>query len=219
MNYIMKKIIGIPFLLIFINLGFILFESEVFKNPMKTIPILILNIFISIDILIRPISTKKDEHNRLIPAISFLSMPLIVLLPYLEFKLILDEITLLTHFSFHLFITGVILSVMGGVILLLSRIQIGQYGGPKIVVEDRHQLITNGFYEHVRHPIYLGFLFLFFGYSLAFGSFLMTILIFLFLFLIFNKRMEIEERLLIAEFGKKYELYLTRTKKLIPYLY
>jgi len=215
----MKKIIGIPFLLIFINLGFILFESEVFKNPMKIIPILILNIFISIDILIRPISTKKDEHNRLIPAISFLSMPLIVLLPYLEFKLILDEITLLTHFSFHLFITGVILSVMGGVILLLSRIQIGQYGGPKIVVEDRHQLITNGFYEHVRHPIYLGFLFLFFGYSLAFGSFLMTILIFLFLFLIFNKRMEIEERLLIAEFGKKYELYLTRTKKLIPYLY
>lgn len=219
MNYKMKKIIGIPFLLIFINLGFILFESEVFKNPMRTIPILILNIFISIDILIRPISTKKDEHNRLIPAISFLSMPLIVLLPYLEFKLILDEITLLTHFSFHLFITGVILSVMGGVILLLSRIQIGQYGGPKIVVEDRHQLITNGFYEHVRHPIYLGFLFLFFGYSLAFGSFLMTILIFLFLFLIFNKRMEIEERLLIAEFGKKYELYLTRTKKLIPYLY
>ncbi len=219
MNYKMKKIIGIPFLLIFINLGFILFESEVFKNPMRTIPILILNIFISIDILIRPISTKKDEHNRLIPVISFLSMPLIVLLPYLEFKLILDEITLLTHFSFHLFIIGVILSVMGGVILLLSRIQIGQYGGPKIVIEDRHQLITNGFYEHVRHPIYLGFLFLFFGYSLAFGSFLMTMLIFLFLFLIFNKRMEIEERLLIAEFGKKYELYLTRTKKLIPYLY
>lgn len=219
MNYKMKKIIGIPFLLIFINLGFILFESEVFKNPMRIIPILILNIFISIDILIRPISTKKDEYNRLIPAISFLSMPLIVLLPYLEFKLILDEITLLTHFSFYSFITGVILSIMGGVILLLSRIQIGQYGGPKIVVEDRHQLITNGLYRHIRHPIYLGFLFLFFGYSLAFGSFLMTIIIFLFLFLIFNKRMEIEERLLIAEFGKKYELYVTRTKKLIPYLY
>ncbi len=68
MNYKMKKVIGIPFLLIFINLGFILFESEVFKNPMRTIPILILNIFISIDILIRPISTKKGEHNRLIPA-------------------------------------------------------------------------------------------------------------------------------------------------------
>jgi protein-S-isoprenylcysteine O-methyltransferase Ste14 len=214
-----KKLCIIPFLLIFINLGFILFDRDVFRELNTMIPIIIFNVFISIDIVIRPISPKVDQYNRLIPAISFLSMPLLVILPYLEFKVIISEILILFQFSIHLFIIGVISSILGGFILLLSRIQLGKYGGPRIVIEDKHQLITNGIYKYIRHPMYLGFLFLFFGYSITFGSIIMTILITFCLFLIFKSRMEIEEKLLISEFGKIYQLYVERTKKLIPYLY
>ncbi len=219
MNYKIKKIIGIPFLVIFINLGYFLFESDAFRELKTLLPILIFNVFISIDIVIRPISPKEDQYSRLIPAISFLSMPIAVVLPYLEYKIIISEIFILSQFSTYFFLIGIILLILGGLILLLSRIQLGEYGGPRIVIEEAHQLITNGIYKYIRHPMYLGFLILFFGYSLSFGSIIMTTLITFLLFLIFKSRMEIEEKLLIAKFGKKYHLYIECSKKLIPYIY
>ena len=219
MNYKVKKLISIPFLLLFINLGFILIADEVFRELATLIPILLFNLFISIDIVIRPISPKIDQYNRLIPAISFLSMPIALILPYLESKTIISEILIFSQFLMYSFIIGVILLIMGGSLLLLSRIQLGKYGGPRIVIEDKHQLITNGIYRYIRHPMYFGFLLLFFGYSLSFGSIIITNTVTFCLFLIFRNRMDIEESLLFSEFGKEYQEYVERTKKLIPYVY
>ena len=212
------KLMGVPVLFFFINLGFILFASEVFLALQTLFPILLLNAFISIDIVIRPISEKRDEYNRAILIISFLLMPLVFMLPYIEF--ILFTVQFLTPLmSFWSFIIGTVLLVLGGVLLILSRIQLGRYGGPRIVIEDKHQLITHGVYQFVRHPMYLGFLLLFFGYSLAFGSIVMSLVISISFFLIFKNRMDIEEKLLISEFGEEYLTYMEQTKKLFPFLY
>jgi protein-S-isoprenylcysteine O-methyltransferase Ste14 len=200
------------------DLGFILFAREVFTQIPTLVPILLLNAFISVDIVIRPVSAKKDEYNRYIIAISFLSMPFVFILPYYEYKVITTQI--LSPLIINLISTvGTVLLALGGILLLLSRIQLGEYGGPRIVIEDKHKLITTGLYQFIRHPMYLGFLLLFFGYSLAFGSFVMTIMIFITFFLIFKTRMDIEERLLISEFGEEYLGYRERTKRLFPFLY
>ncbi|MHA1967226.1 MAG: methyltransferase family protein [Candidatus Hodarchaeales archaeon] len=79
--------------------------------------------------------------------------------------------------------------------------------------------MTNGIYKHIRQPMYLGFLSLFFGYSISFGSVIMTILIVSALFLIFYNRMNIEENLLKSKFGNEYILYMNRTKRILFFDY
>ena len=200
------------------NLGFILVAREVFSHFSMFVPILLLDVFISIDIVIRPVSAKKDEYRRSIIAVSFLSIPILFTLPYYEYKVLMVQILspLIANWAS---IIGTVLLVLGGILLLLSRIQLGKYGGPKLVIEDKHQLITTGSYQYIRHPMYSGFLLLFFGYSLSFGSVIMTFTILVVFFLIFKNRMDIEEKLLISEFGEEYLVYMKRTKRLFPLLY
>ena len=114
---------------------------------------------------------------------------------------------------------GIDIMTFGGLIALLSRIQIGKYGGPKITIEKSHQLITSGMYKHIRNPMYLGFLFLFLGYNLAFGSIISTCIVPASLFLIFRSRIILEEKLLIQSFEEEYVSYMKRTKRLIPFIY
>ncbi len=216
-NYVLK-LMGIPILIMFMNLGFILLMQEVFTQIQTLIPILLLNAFISIDIVIRPISGKKDEYRRSILVVSFISMPIVFLLPYCEYK------GLWVHYfspflSNWMIVIGIIVLVFGGILLVLSRLQLGEYGGPRIVIEDKHQLITTGVYQYIRHPMYLGFLLLFFGYSFALGSIVIAIVISLVFFLIFKNRMELEEKILITKFGEEYLEYKERTKKILPFLY
>ena len=203
---------------VFLNLGFILFSMEVFGFFPTLIPILLINIFISIDIVVRPLSTQKDEFNRSVIVISFLTVPFILYLPYYEYKIFTSQFLPLFVFNL-MFLIGNAFLMLGGSLLFLSRKQLGKYGGSKIVIENEHQLITSGLYYYIRHPIYLGFLILFSGYSVALGSIVMMIVITGAFLLIFKKRMNLEEKLLISQFGEEYLNYMNRTKRLIPFLY
>ena len=209
---------GVPILLVFVNLGFLLFAREVFSQAQTLIPILLFNVVISTDIVIRPVSRKKDEYNRTVIIISFLMIPVGVTLPYFENKVIMEQILSLPTSNWILAIgTGFL--IVGGILLLGARLQIGKFGGSRIAIEEKHQLITTGMYRYIRHPIYLGFLLLFFGYSFALGSIIATGGISLAFFLLFKSRMKMEENLLLASFGEEYLAYLKRTKRLFPFLY
>lgn len=218
MKLFVLKLLGVPILVIFMNIGFILFAGEVFTFFPTLIPISLFSIIISLDIVIRPTSPKKDEYNRWILVISFLLLPLILFLPYYEYKIAIRD--LIPPFLYSgIVITGTVFLFCGGIILLTSRIQLGKFGGPRIVIETNHRLITHGVYRFIRHPMYLGFLIIFFGYSLALGSFFITIVICFAFLLIFKNRIDIEERLLLLEFGDEYINYMERTKRLLPFLY
>ncbi len=218
MKTIILKLIGVPILFVFVNFGFLLFAREVFSQTQTLIPILLFNVIISADIVIRPTSRKKDEYNRIVLIISFLAMPVGVTLPYFENK-VLMEIILSLPTSIWIPIIGTGFLMVGGILLLVSRLQIGKYGGPRIVIEETHQLITTGMYRYIRHPMYLGFLLLFSGYSFALGSIIATGGISLILFFVFKSRMDMEENLLLASFREEYLAYLKRTNRLIPFLY
>lgn len=218
MKSVLLKSLGVPILVIFMNSGFILFDIEVFTNFSTLVPIALLNIIISVDIIIRPISPKKDEYNRSILLLSFLLFPMILVLPYYEYKVFIHDILVSSLYLWAL-LAGSTILLLGGIILLISRLQLGKYGGPRIVIETNHKLVTNGIYRFIRHPMYLGFLILFFGYSLSMGSIFMTVVISLAFFLIFKNRIDIEERLLLSEFGEEYADYMERTNRLFPFLY
>ncbi len=85
------------------------------------------------------------------------------------------------------------------------------------IVED-HRLVTDGYYKHIRHPVYLGEIGRAVGLAITLSSLyglVFTILGVVFLLI----RIEIEEKMLIEAFGEEYKEYQQITKKLIPYIY
>ena len=219
MKFFMLKLLGIPILVLFLNLGFVLVAKEAISQLSVIVPLLIVNFIIILDILVRPLSKKKDKFNRYISIATFLLMPFIIIFPYYEHTFLVTVQMFPPPLFYWLSLLGVIILILGGIILLLSRLQLGRYGGSRIVIEDEHQLITSGVYRYIRHPMYLSFLLIFFGYFTALGSVFMTIIIVLGFFFIFKLRMELEERLLFLQFGEKYKKYMKRTKRIFPFLY
>ncbi len=114
---------------------------------------------------------------------------------------------------------GIIAYIIGGILVIWSRIQLGRYGDGTTSIKKDHQLLTSGIYNHIRHPLYLGGMLGRVGIGLSFRSYLGAILFTLVYFILFRKRMEIEEKSLESEFGDEYEEYMKRTKRLLPYIY
>ncbi len=121
-------------------------------------------------------------------------------------------------------ILGIPLMVFGGVMRFMPRRSLVKAGFGSIwktpflqIVEDQ-RLVTDGYYKHIRHPIYIGEIGRALGWAITlsslYGLVIMTMgLVFLLI------RIEIEEKMLIEAFGEEYIEYQRKTKKLIPYIY
>lgn len=218
MNTRVRKIIGVTMVIVFLNIPFLVLAQEAYGIFTNLVAIILFNLFVCVDIIIRPISEKKDKYKRSILILSFLLLPFAFVIPYYENRLLISEYLATLDKSWISYI-GIGILAMGGVILTYSRIKLGEYGGPKIVIEEEHKFVSDGIYKYVRHPMYLGFLLLFFGYSLSFRSFISSFLTLTFLFMVFKSRMDLEEELLTSRFGEAYISYLNQTKRLIPMLY
>ncbi|MHA2002665.1 MAG: methyltransferase family protein [Candidatus Thorarchaeota archaeon] len=128
-------------------------------------------------------------------------------------------------FQFNIFvILGVASLIVGGTMRSLPRRSLAAAGlgsiwnTPRLKIVKGHKLLTDGYYEYIRHPIYFGEIFRNYCIPLILSSFygfaVMTVGI---VFLLF--RIHIEEKLLLKAFGEEYEEYRRRTKKLFPYIY
>lgn len=213
-----RKIVGISLWLALIILSFYVFAREAYSYLPHLISIILFSFFTCADLFIRPISAQKDEFKLLISAVLFLLIPFVLVLPFYENQVLTTKY-LSEVISKWMYLFGIGCLTTGGCLTLIGRIHLGTYGSSKIVLEDEHKLITDGIYRYIRHPMYLGFLLLFFGFSLSFQSLILTLLIVTGLFAVFRRRMDMEERLLGSLFGKEYESYVKRTRRLIPWLY
>ena len=211
------KVVAVLVVSLYMNVLFIIFTPEVYTSFMTLIPILLLTIVTCFDVAIRSVSAERDRYNRAIVSLAFLLFPLMVALPYAEF-MGLTSIYLGGMMEL-VFVVGVLVLLLGASILVASRLQIGQYGGSKITIEEEHKLITDRMYRYVRNPQYLGFLLLFSGYSFSFGSIIVMLVIATGLFVIFRSRILLEEKILLEKFESEYEEYMNHTWRLLPYIY
>lgn len=84
-----------------------------------------------------------------------------------------------------------------------------------VVTKEGHELVTEGPYRYIRHPLYTAGVFYFLAMSLATGSwllFLATLLVFVMLLI----RTPMEEEQLIQRFGDDYREYMRRTGRFLP---
>jgi protein-S-isoprenylcysteine O-methyltransferase Ste14 len=95
---------------------------------------------------------------------------------------------------------------------------LGRNWSPKLDIMANHQLVTDGIYQRIRHPIYAGIWLWALAQPLLIPNWIAgfgMMIAFLPLYLI---RMPREERMMLGHFGVAYEQYMQRTGRLLPRL-
>jgi protein-S-isoprenylcysteine O-methyltransferase Ste14 len=113
---------------------------------------------------------------------------------------------------------GVFLFAAGGALRIWPVFVLGRRFSGLVAIQPRHTLVTSGVYSIIRHPSYMGLLVNSLGWALAFRSgvgVLLTALIIPPLL----ARIRAEETLLRTQFGGEYDVYCSRTSRLIPGFY
>jgi protein-S-isoprenylcysteine O-methyltransferase Ste14 len=89
--------------------------------------------------------------------------------------------------------------------------------GWKVLFEAQrhHQLTTSGIYSYVRHPQYVGFILVMFGFLLQWPT-LLTLAMFPVLVVMYVRLARTEEREALAEFGGAYQTYMAAVPGFFP---
>lgn len=118
-------------------------------------------------------------------------------------------------------IQGLALTLM--VVGVIGRARVisvlGDFFTVNVRIHQQHQLKTDGFFRHVRHPSYSFLLLTFVGFCIILNHWLAALAVMLPVILAFHRRIVLEETVLLTHFGKDYKNYQSRTTKLIPWIW
>lgn len=99
--------------------------------------------------------------------------------------------------------------IFGGFIMLSSAWKV------LYQAQKEHRIATTGLYGRMRHPQYVGFVLIMFGFLLQWPT-VITLAMFPILVWVYARLAKAEERDAIAEFGSDYERYRAQTPAFIP---
>jgi protein-S-isoprenylcysteine O-methyltransferase Ste14 len=122
----------------------------------------------------------------------------------------------LQYWQPELALLGALLALASTALLLWARWVLGTMWASIPMVQEHHELRTDGPYRLVRHPIYTGFLGLIIGATLASG-FGVWIIVLAAAIPWLLRRVRIEDGMMAGQFGASYEAYRARVPALIPW--
>ena len=114
-------------------------------------------------------------------------------------------------------ITCCIITFMGLVVSIWSRLSLGANWSATVTYREGHELIQSGPYRFVRHPIYTGFLLMITGTGVNFGN-ISSLGALVVAFLGTWWKLRKEEIMLARHFPDAYQRYKSHTKALIPFV-
>jgi protein-S-isoprenylcysteine O-methyltransferase Ste14 len=116
--------------------------------------------------------------------------------------------------------------LLGSVVLALSlwlfhrsHVDLGTNWSITLEIRESHRLITEGVYQHVRHPMYLALLLYGIGQAVVIPNWVAGPIYAVAMVLVFALRLKPEEELMRDRFKGEYEEYVLKTKRLIPGLW
>jgi protein-S-isoprenylcysteine O-methyltransferase len=98
-------------------------------------------------------------------------------------------------------------------------VHLGRFFTVNVAIAANHRLIDTGPYRFVRHPSYTGALMALLGLALCLANWVSLAVMLIPVFLVFLRRMHVEEGVLLQALGDQYRDYMHRTKRLIPAIY
>ena len=93
------------------------------------------------------------------------------------------------------------------------------YWSASLKIREKHTLVTAGVYRLIRHPMYSSFLLLAFAQFLLLSNWFAGLAGTAGALALFAFRVEREEKMMTDLFGAEYSTYMTRTKRIIPWIY
>ncbi|MDE2312099.1 MAG: isoprenylcysteine carboxylmethyltransferase family protein [Patescibacteria group bacterium] len=114
-------------------------------------------------------------------------------------------------------IFGFIICALGIALAIWARRHLGANWSSQPALKENHELVTDGPYKIVRHPIYTGMIVAILGSALTGGLFWLGF--FVIMIVIFIRRVKIEEKLMLQQFPNQYPAYKLRTKALVPFVW
>ena len=216
-----KKILLFIFVyLVYQNIFYIILVPQIYTIPIYVIYLITAYMFTLVDTLIRSIPEEKKASK----IFDILILIMLLLSPFFLIGAFFENEFFITHiFPFwdNIIISylGFILFITGSLLILIARAQLGRFGTAELSIEENHQLFTEGVYKYIRNPMYSGGLIATIGFCLVFRCIIILIIMFIYTFLVYRMRINEEERILLEKFGKEFEEYKKKTKKLIPLLY
>ena len=115
---------------------------------------------------------------------------------------------------------GLILYILG-LIVIIAAMAANEFAAPTVLLqeEEGQKVADTGLYAYVRHPMYTGFIFMMIGTFLWLGTYFSLFVGFLMLLTSLSFRINVEEKVLIAEL-KGYKEYSEKVKsRLIPFIF
>jgi protein-S-isoprenylcysteine O-methyltransferase Ste14 len=112
---------------------------------------------------------------------------------------------------------GLALTFAGLAFALWARLRLAGNWSSSVTLKSDHELIADGPYRWVRHPIYTGLLVALFGTALAIGEWRGLLAVAIAAVALWRK-LRLEDALLSREFGEAYAAYCARTQALIPFV-
>jgi protein-S-isoprenylcysteine O-methyltransferase Ste14 len=116
-------------------------------------------------------------------------------------------------------VIGVLCLVLGLWLFHRSHADLGTNWSITLEVRENHQLIRDGVYRWVGHPMYLALLIYSVGQMLVIPNWFVGPSYGIAMILLFSLRVGPEERMMLEVFGKEYEAYRSVTKRLVPGLW
>ncbi|HUP07132.1 MAG TPA: isoprenylcysteine carboxylmethyltransferase family protein [Caldimonas sp.] len=110
---------------------------------------------------------------------------------------------------------GAAVTLCGLLFAMQARHRLGRNWSGTVTVKQDHELVTDGPYGIVRHPIYSGLLAAFIGSALALGEWRGILSVALVL-IAFARKIRLEERWMQERFGDAYVRYRQHVPALLP---
>jgi protein-S-isoprenylcysteine O-methyltransferase Ste14 len=117
------------------------------------------------------------------------------------------------------FIIGSILSILGLIIRISAILTLKQLFTYSVKKMENHDLVESGLYKNIRHPGYLGQLFIFLGIATSMSNWLSIIGMMVPVLIGYINRIRVEEKFMKEQMGIPYIDYQDRTNRLIPKIY
>jgi len=114
---------------------------------------------------------------------------------------------------------GIAAFAAGLAIRWYAIVHLGRFFTVNVAIAASHRVIDTGPYRFVRHPSYTGALMAFLGLALCLANWASLVILLVPVFLVFLRRMHVEEGALLQALGDEYRDYMRRTKRLIPAVY
>ena len=126
--------------------------------------------------------------------------------------------TAITSARAFLFWLGILLVYAGIVFRLYAINVLGASFTSTVAITPHQPLIEAGPYRLIRHPAYTGVLITLLGFGLCYTNWLSLLVMVGCALLGFSYRIRVEEHVLKAHLGQRYQEYMRRTKRLIPFV-